>query len=123
MDGDGTKNGSARTHEFLDTGPSSSSKDVAAMYGHVLVGGFEAWEGWNSARREPVPLLREDDRNEKGKSTAEAEAVDRRRGRRSLGFSADRDSADKSASLAASVIAIVATKGDKSPRLKPFLRP
>lgn len=78
MDGDGTKNGSARTHEFLDTGPSSSSKDVAAMYGHVLVGGFEAWEGWNSARREPVPLLREDDRNEKGKSTAEAEAVDRR---------------------------------------------
>lgn len=46
--------------------------------------------------------------------------IERRRGRRSLGFSADRDSTDKSASLAASVIAIVPTKGDKSPRLKPF---
>lgn len=67
-----------RGHTNSSIGPSSSSKDVATMYGHVLVGGFEAWEGWNSARREPVPLLREDDRNEKGKSTAEAEAVDRR---------------------------------------------
>lgn len=67
-----------RGHTNSSIGPSSSSKDVATMYGHVLVGGFEAWEGWNSARREPVPLLREDDRNEKGKSTTEAEAVDRR---------------------------------------------
>lgn len=39
------------------------------------------------------------------------------------GFSADRDSTDKSASLVASVIAIVPTKGDKSPRLKPFPDP
>lgn len=99
---------------------SSSSKDVA-MYGHVLVGGLEAGKAGIPCGREPVPLLQEDGRNEKGKSTRRWRwRIERRRGRRSLGFSADRDSTDKSASLVASVIAIVPTKGDKSPRLKPF---